>query len=125
MVKIGKKLKELRDAKGYSQDNLAHELNIGQSYYSKMESDHQSPSPEIIEKLAAFYEITPQELIATDGSAQIQYNHESPHAVNAFMVWQDPQKLVEDLLASKEKIIALQAKQIELLEGQLREKMKS
>ena len=59
-----------------------------------------------------------------DGQTQIQYNHESPHAVNAYMVWQDPQKLVEDLLASKEKIIALQAKQIELLESQLIEKKK-
>ncbi len=37
------------------------------------------------------------------------------------MVWQDPQKLVEELLASKEKIITMQAKQIETLEGQLKE----
>lgn len=65
MLKIGKKLRELRNEKGYSQDSLAHELNIGQSYYSKIESDHQSPSPEIIEKLAAFYDIAPQELIAS------------------------------------------------------------
>ncbi len=124
MLKIGKKLRELRNEKGYSQDSLAHELNIGQSYYSKMECDIQSPSPEIIEKIAAFYGISPQELIASDGSTQVQYNHESPHAVNAYMVWQDPQKLVEELLASKEKIIALQAKQIELLENQLQGKKK-
>lgn len=126
MLKIGKKLRELRNEKGYSQDSLAHELNIGQSYYSKMECDIQSPSPEIIEKIAAFYGITPQELIASDGQTQVQYNqnHDNSHSVNAFMVWQDPHKLVEELLASKEKIISLQAKQIELLENQLQAKKK-
>lgn len=59
--------------------------------------------------------------MAGEGQAQVQYNqnHDNAHSVNAFMVWQDPQKLIEDLPASKEKIIALQAKQIGLLEGQL------
>ena len=123
MIKLGKKLRDLRKAKGYSQDNIAIALNLSQGYYSKLETDEDFPSEEVVQKIAAYYDITPQELFAGDGQTQIQYNHnhDSAHSVNAFMVWQDPQKLVEELLATKEKIIALQAKQIELLEGQVHE----
>lgn len=74
-----------------------------------------------MEKLASIYETTPQDLLASEGNQQLQYNHESPHAVNAYLIWQYPQKLMDELLSSKEKIIALQAKQIEILEGQLQE----
>ena len=90
-----------------------------QGNYCKLESDAHFPSADTLEKIAGLYGLAPHELLASDNSTQIQYNHESLHAVNAYLVWQDPQKLVEDLLWSKEKIIALQAKQIELLEKKL------
>ena len=119
MLKLGKKLRELRIEKGYSQEYLAHELNMTQGNYCKLESDGHFPSANALEKLAEIYETTPQDLLmSSDSGQQIQYNQikDSPHTVNAYMVWQDPQKLVEELLSSKEKIIALQAKQIEILE---------
>ncbi|MBY0435880.1 MAG: helix-turn-helix transcriptional regulator [Cyclobacteriaceae bacterium] len=122
MLKLGKKLKEMRLEKNYSQEYLAHELGMTQGNYCKLESDHHFPSAETLEKLASLYDTTPHDLMSGEGQQQIQYNHESPHAVNAYMVWQEPQKLVEELLASKEKIITLQAKQIELLESQLKQK---
>ncbi len=123
MLKIGKKICDLRQEKGYSQEYIAHELNMSQGNYCKLESDNHFPSAETIEKLATLYDITPQELVAGDGQTQIQYNqnHDSSHSVNAFMVWQDPQKLMDEFLSSKDKIIALQAKQIEILESQLQE----
>ncbi len=123
MLKIGKRLKELRIERNFSQEHIARELNMTQGNYCKLETDNHFPSAEALEKLASLYETTPQELLASDGQTQIQYNHnhESSQAINAFMVWQDPQKLVEDLLASKEKIIVLQAKQIEMLEGKMKD----
>ncbi|MCC6835563.1 MAG: helix-turn-helix transcriptional regulator [Cytophagales bacterium] len=122
MLKIGKKLRQLRAEKGYSQEYLAHELNMTQGNYCKLESDSHFPSSETLEKIAALYNTTPQELLASDGQTQVQYNnnYDSSQSVNAFFVWQDPQKLVEDLIASKEKIIALQARQIEILESRLK-----
>lgn len=120
MLKLGKRLRELRIEKGFSQEYLAHELKMSQGNYCKLETDNHFPTAPILEKLASLYEVTPQELLTAEGQ-QNQYNHESPHAINAYLVWQGPQKLVEDLITSKEKIIALQAKQIELLEGQLQD----
>jgi transcriptional regulator with XRE-family HTH domain len=107
--------------KGYSQEYLAQKLDMSQSNYCKLESNHHFPSQDTIEKIAMLYQITPQELIAGEGNTQIQYNqnHDQSHTVNAFLVMQDPQKLAEDLLASKDKIISLQARQIELLESQM------
>ena len=72
-----------------------------QGNYCKLETDNHFPSADALEKLASLYETTPQELLASDSPTQIQYNHESPHAVNAYMVWQDPQKLVEDYWLQK------------------------
>ena len=96
---------------------------MSQGNYCKLESDNHFPSPEALDKLAHLYETTPQEIIlGAENGQQIQYNNvkDSPHTVNAYMVWQDPRKLVDDLLTSKEKIIALQAKQIEMLDDKLR-----
>ena len=121
MLKLGNKLRQLRIDRGYSQEYLAHELGMSQSNYCKLESDNHIPSLHVIEKLASLYETTPQDILVSDGQNQIQYNHESPHAINAYMVWQDSQKLVADLLSSKDKIIALQANNIDSLEDQLRQ----
>ncbi len=121
MLKLGKRLKDLLVANNYSQEYVAHELSMSQGNYCKLESDSHFPSAETLEKIASLYQTTPHELLASEGQTQIQYNHESPHAINAFMVWQDPQKLLDELLLSKEKIIALQSKQIEHLEARLKD----
>ncbi|MCW5910624.1 MAG: helix-turn-helix transcriptional regulator [Cyclobacteriaceae bacterium] len=108
--------------KGYSQEYLAHALKMTQGNYCKLEGDNHFPSAGALEKLAFMYGITPEELLTSDHH-QVEYNNNDAniHSANAFMVMQDPQKLVEDLLASKEKIIALQARQIEILESRLRD----
>ena len=108
--------------KGYSQEYLAHELQMTQGNYCKLESDYHFPPVHALEKLATLYELSPEELVSSEGQTQIQYNnnHDSSSSVNSFMVWQDSQKLVEDLLAAKEQIIQLQARQIEILESRLR-----
>lgn len=112
--------------KGYSQEYLAHELKMTQGNYCKLESDNHFPSGEVLEKLAALYNVSPEELVSSEGQTQIQYNsnHDSSTSVNSFMVWQDSQKVVEELLATKEQLIKLQARQIEILESQLRDRDK-
>jgi len=121
MLKIGNRLRELRLEKGYSQEYLAHELNMTQGNYCKLESDHHFPSTEAVEKLASLYSLTPQELIIDNVQAHSSTNHDTTHSANGFVQAQHPQKLVDNLLSAQEKIIALQAKQIELLETKLRD----
>lgn len=123
MLKIGTRLRELRLEKGYSQEYLAHELKMTQGNYCKLESDHHFPSTETIEKLASLYTITSQELITDNKQSHRKTNHDIPmqYTVNGIVIAQHPQKLIDNLLSAQEKIIALQARQIELLETKLRD----
>jgi transcriptional regulator with XRE-family HTH domain len=121
VIKLGKRLRDLRTSKNYSQEYVAHQIDMAQGNYCKLERDKHFPSDETLEKIAALYETTSQELLAAGGQAQIQYNHESPHVINGNTVSHDPLKLLEELLASKDKLIALQARQIELLEEKVKD----
>lgn len=118
MLKIGTQLRALRLQRGFCQEYLAHELNMTQGNYCKLESDHHFPSAAALEKLISVYGIPAQELIS-ESKKQIQ-DSDPEHSVKTVIVSQDAQKLVDELLTAKEKIIDLQAKHIELLETKLR-----
>lgn len=60
---IGTTLKALRAQKGISQEKLALETGIGRRYMSDIENGRRNVSLEIIEKLAAYFEISPSEFI--------------------------------------------------------------
>ena len=59
---LGKRLKNLRESKDLSQENLADELNISQPAYSKWESGQTDISYSILRKIAEYYNITLSEL---------------------------------------------------------------
>lgn len=60
---IGIALKALRAEKGISQEKLALETGIGRRYMSDIENGRRNISLEIIEKIAAFFEMTASELV--------------------------------------------------------------
>lgn len=60
---IGIALKALRAEKGISQEKLALETDIGRRYMSDIENGRRNISLEIIEKIAAFFEMTASELV--------------------------------------------------------------
>ncbi len=51
-MKLGEKIKQLRNNEGLTQPELAAKANIEQSYLSKLENDKSSPSFEVIEKIS-------------------------------------------------------------------------
>jgi len=53
-----KKLRELRKAKGLSQQQLSLEINISQAVISKYELDISQPSIETIIKIANYFNVT-------------------------------------------------------------------
>ena len=59
---LEKRLKNLRESKDLSQENLADELNISQPAYSKWESGQTDISYSILRKIAEYYNITLSEL---------------------------------------------------------------
>lgn len=62
---IGKRLKELREFRGLSLSELATRSGVAKSYLSNMERDKmKNPSLEVLTKIAAVLELTPQDLIS-------------------------------------------------------------
>lgn len=50
---IGGKIREIRSAKGWTQEKLADEIGIPQGYISKLESGQHSPNHRTLERLAS------------------------------------------------------------------------
>ena len=56
-------LKNLREAKGYSQEDLAHKSGLHRTYISGIERKRRNPTISIIQALALALEVDPCELI--------------------------------------------------------------
>ena len=118
-MRIGKNLIRYRCAKGWSQEDLAHEVGMSQSNYSKIESDKQDASPEQIEVFAQALGVSPAALVGPDNPF---YNIETQHDGHA------TQNGIEAVIAAKDETIAVLKEQlhaheehIRLLEEQLRQ----
>lgn len=58
MTIFTERLKELRKEKGYTQEQMANILEIGQSAYAKWENDRTEPSFENLIKLVDFFDVS-------------------------------------------------------------------
>ena len=74
------KLKELRKAHGYTQDDVASLLGIVRQTYSHYETGKRTPSPESLFKLAGFYNISVDDLmqLTVDIDRNIYYDAPLP-----------------------------------------------
>lgn len=63
LQRLGIKLKILRNIKKLSQDDIANELNIDKSYYSKVERGLTNPTIVYLRNLAQILEIELNELV--------------------------------------------------------------
>lgn len=62
-------LRQLRNARGLSQDDLAYEAEISRSYLSQLEKGAFYASLKIVGKLAAVLRVEPAELLRSPASA--------------------------------------------------------
>jgi transcriptional regulator with XRE-family HTH domain len=58
MATFGKKLKECRDAKGFSQNELAKAIEVHHSIIGKYERDEVKPSIDVVKKMAEALDTT-------------------------------------------------------------------
>ncbi|MBH0156325.1 helix-turn-helix transcriptional regulator [Fictibacillus sp. 5RED26] len=63
---FGEKLKSVRKARGWSQEELAEKLFVSRQSVSKWENGQNYPSIEVIIKLSDLFEVTIDELLRTD-----------------------------------------------------------
>ena len=66
MIRIGKKLKELRKIENLTQQQLADRLNISRVNYTRYETDAVRPDYETLVAIADFYNISLDELFERD-----------------------------------------------------------
>lgn len=62
MLKIGKKLKELRKSEHLTQQELADKLQIGRVNYTRYETNAVRPDYETLIKIADFYDVSLDEI---------------------------------------------------------------
>jgi len=71
MVHVGTKIRELRDQEGHSQGVVSTNTGLSQSYLSRIENEEVSPSRDVLERLAFFFQIAPRTLVKGTASAPV------------------------------------------------------
>lgn len=65
LVKIGKKIREMRKLKGFSQEDFAAEAQLGRTYYGRVERGEQNISIQNLIQIALTLKVEVGELIPT------------------------------------------------------------
>lgn len=97
-MKFNEKLKALREAKGYTQEDIAGKLNIARQSVSKWEQGINEPDIEALKRLAEIFECSVDELLSEEEPKQIEPNEAPQHNEAPFLTHQEkgkPQKVSE------------------------------
>ena len=65
---VANKIRNLRKAKGYSQEEVAERLSISQSAYARIERGESHSWAAHLEKLSEIFEVKPEELLSDDSN---------------------------------------------------------
>lgn len=75
---IGKRIRNFREAKGFSQEELAEKLKMSRSAYQRLENGETNSWINHIESICTSLDVTADELLKTeDGFVQLNNNNES------------------------------------------------
>ncbi len=125
------RIKEQRKKKGFSHENMAHELNISQAAYSKIEKNETRLTVDRLFEIANILEVSVSELL--EGNASRTYNqhqHEfhdyslgvGHQEVENQNIYQENKEILDKLLITKDEIISKQQEEIGFLRSLLKEK---
>ncbi len=124
-MSIGTRVRQYREARNWSQEDLAMRLDTTQTTISNIEADKNIPNSLLLNKIAKELEVDINDLL-NDSANNIMSNNEfSDHAVaavhqyNPVFNMQSPE-LVESLLKNQEQITQLIEMQNRLIESLLK-----
>lgn len=60
---VGERIREIRLAKGISQEQLAHEIGLHRTYVGSLERGERNPSLQVVSRLARLLEVTTNQLL--------------------------------------------------------------
>jgi transcriptional regulator with XRE-family HTH domain len=118
-MKMGTRIRQLREAKGFSQQVVADHLGMTQANYHKIESDKTDLRLEYIEKLATFYEVPIGDLLSTEKQILNIYNNTNS---NNGIIYVDSEKLelIKKQLETLDQLVKLKDEKITWLEDKLK-----
>lgn len=73
-MSFGKRVKQLREERGLSRNELAKSLNITYAALSKYETDDRFPSEDILSRIADYFEVSVDELIGRNCNIANKYS---------------------------------------------------
>ena len=103
-------IKRIRKQKGFSHENMAHELDISQVAYSKLEKSDTKLSVERLYKIAEILETKVGDILEVNPS---NVYHQNNNDTGTFVGHQEVQNLYKDSKEQNEKIIALYEARLE------------
>ena len=111
---IAKNIKKYRELKGFSQEYMAHQLNVNQSTYAKMENSSTKITIDKLFSVAKLLETDVSEIL--DLKNQTIFNQTDNETANAFgkveHYYQENKEVYQELLKAKDEQIALLKEQI-------------
>lgn len=120
---IGFKIKKLREQKNLSQEDMAHQLDISQSYLSKIENGAIEKIDFLfMQKVSDFFKIEPQYFLDDQVVQNITDNHNSAvgnmHNSTITIHNTIPESLIENLVQNQSQISKQQEQMSQLMEIQ-------
>lgn len=91
--KLGDKIRQIRELKGFSQEYIADRLGISQRAYSKLEMNQTRLDWDKITRIAQVFEIDPVDIVSFDDNLIFNNCTQSGKANNIYN--QVPEKLIE------------------------------
>lgn len=104
MNTIGSRIKKFREEKGIKQESMAHELEISQSNYGRLEKDDNRLTVPKIQKIAEVLNVSISVLFGEKATNIIHENHGDNAQQNGTMIINNEKEHIESL---KEEIIFL------------------
>ncbi|MBK8568097.1 MAG: helix-turn-helix transcriptional regulator [Saprospiraceae bacterium] len=134
-MKIGQKLRKIRQLRDMKQEDVAHELGIDTSIISKMENDRIDISMDMLEQLANVYGVDPVDILTIDDKIVIKIKEQQGGTSNGVTIntmsdkmWalfeerikaQDATIQAKDTLQAKDALIKVLEDKISLLQALL------
>ena len=106
---IAKNIRKYREIKGYSQEYVAHQLNINQASYAKLENNSTKITIDRLFSIAKLLETEISEIL--DLKNQTIFNQTDNEIANAFgkveHYYQENKEVYQELLKAKDEQIAI------------------
>ncbi len=104
-MKLGHKIKKLRELRNYTQLHVSEQLNMTQSAYSKLENSNDIPLSKL-QKIARVLDVQPEHILAFENLVFNLKNNKKANGIVINQMSQNEKQLYESLIESLKREVA-------------------